>query len=74
MRGVGALRSLSRNNPGYPVPLSLLRSQQCKCLMHNRPLSKMGSTEQWPAKKVRETFIEFFEKNGHKFGKSMISR
>ena len=32
--------------------------------------SNMGSTEQWPAIKVRNTFIQFFEKNGHKFGTS----
>jgi len=31
----------------------------------------MGSTEVWNAVKVRKTFIEFFEKNGHKFGKSI---
>ncbi|KAL9103230.1 MAG: hypothetical protein Q9163_001717 [Psora crenata] len=27
----------------------------------------MGSTEQWPAVKVRETFIDYFQKNGHTF-------
>lgn len=28
----------------------------------------MGSQEQWPAARVRETFLEFFKKNGHTFG------
>lgn len=28
----------------------------------------MGSQEQWPAAKVRETFLEYFRKNGHTFG------
>ncbi|KAI4241046.1 MAG: hypothetical protein L6R40_004794 [Gallowayella cf. fulva] len=27
----------------------------------------MGSQEQWPAARVRETFLEYFEKNGHTF-------
>ncbi|KAL6715819.1 Alanine--tRNA ligase [Lecanora helva] len=27
----------------------------------------MSSAEQWPAAKVRDTFINYFEKNGHKF-------
>ena len=29
---------------------------------------KMGSQEQWPAARVRETFLEYFKKNGHTFG------
>ena len=41
-----------------------------------RPLgvqtAMMGSTEQWPAVKVRETFIEYFKRNGHTFGKSWV--
>ena len=28
----------------------------------------MGSQEQWPAARVRETFLDFFKKNGHTFG------
>ncbi|KAL8774848.1 MAG: hypothetical protein Q9209_000787 [Squamulea sp. 1 TL-2023] len=27
----------------------------------------MGSQEQWPAARVRETFLEYFKKNGHTF-------
>ncbi|KAL8858022.1 MAG: hypothetical protein Q9178_005483 [Gyalolechia marmorata] len=27
----------------------------------------MGSQEQWPAARVRETFLEYFQKNGHTF-------
>lgn len=37
----------------------------------------MGSTDatgHWPAKKVREQFILYFEKNGHKFGDSIYSQ
>lgn len=30
--------------------------------------SKMGSQEQWPAARVRETFLDYFKKNGHTFG------
>lgn len=29
---------------------------------------RMGSQEQWPAARVRETFLEYFKKNGHTFG------
>ena len=32
-------------------------------------ISKMGSTtEEWSAVRVRDTFIDFFKKNGHTFG------
>lgn len=31
-------------------------------------LPKMGSTEQWSAVRVRETFIDYFKKKEHRFG------
>lgn len=30
--------------------------------------STTGEKEQWPALLVRETFLDFFKKNGHTFG------
>lgn len=30
--------------------------------------STTSAASQWPAAKVRSTFIEYFEKNGHTFG------
>lgn len=30
--------------------------------------STAGEKEQWPALRVRETFLDFFKKNGHTFG------
>ncbi len=35
---------------------------------HSTRAVKMGSQEQWPAARVRETFLEYFQKNGHTFG------
>ena len=38
-----------------------------QCFGSNFP--RMGSTtEKWPAVRVRDTFIDFFKKNGHTFG------
>ena len=35
---------------------------------------EMGSTkEEWPAVRVRDTFIEFFKRNGHTFGNTIAS-
>lgn len=35
---------------------------------HSSRAVKMGSQEQWPAARVRETFLDYFQKNGHTFG------
>ena len=32
----------------------------------------MGSQEQWPAARVRETFLEYFKQNGHTFGMATV--
>ncbi|KAL9583765.1 MAG: hypothetical protein Q9203_004934, partial [Teloschistes exilis] len=32
----------------------------------------MGSQEQWPAARVRETFLEYFKKNGHTFDPTLL--
>ena len=34
------------------------------------PSPKMSSTEQWPAVRVRNTFLDYFKNNGHTFGES----
>ena len=34
---------------------------------------KMGSTEQWTAAKVRDTFLDYFKHNGHTFGSSITA-
>ncbi len=39
------------------------------CRTYNTLSSRMA--DQWNAVKVRKTFIDFFEKNGHKFGRYM---
>ena len=44
--------------PSFPLPIR----------QHSSRAVKMGSQEQWPAAKVRETFLEYFRKNGHTFG------
>lgn len=35
--------------------------------------SKTGEKEQWPALLVRETFFDFFKKNGHTLGQISFS-
>ena len=44
-----------------------------QCFRNNYP--RMGSTtEKWPAVRVRDTFIDFFKKNGHTFGNASCLR
>ena len=44
-----------------------------QCFGNNYP--RMGSTtEKWPAVRVRDTFIDFFKKNGHTFGNASCLR
>ena len=74
MRGVNTLRSCG---------LSLLSHGRVRVFcpklpthQHNFPTSirystttpNMGSTEQWPAVRVRDTFIDYFKKKEHTFG------
>ena len=55
---------------GNNKPLTLLKHEtfrDVQCSGSNYP--RMGSTtEKWPAVRVRDTFIDFFKKNGHTFG------
>ena len=56
---------LGNNKPLIFFKHEPLRDVQC--FGSNCP--RMGSTtEKWPAVRVRDTFIEFFKKNGHTFG------
>lgn len=47
--------------------------------IHGKPHNHIGETlkmastisakEQWPASRVRDTFLDYFKKNGHTFGR-----
>ena len=54
----------------HPVRPLAFRKRNFGVRSCNMSSMNTGSAEQWPAAKVRDTFIQFFEKNGHKFGNS----
>lgn len=56
-----------------PLPLQLGKAHVANPRFA-RPFASMASSDQWPAVKVRNTFIEFFEKNGHKFGRNAFTK
>lgn len=58
--------SLTHSYPSCRVVL--LPPKHLNYRTYSTSLPTMGSPELWDAAKVRTTFIEFFEKNGHKFG------
>ena len=60
------------HNRRYPLTTPLLHSLFRITTRYTSNIAKMASTDQWPAAKVRSTFIKFFEKNEHKFGKAFI--
>ena len=71
VRSCGAFLSHSISlKPGNNKPLIFFKHEPLRdvqCFGSNYP--RMGSTtEKWPAVRVRDTFIEFFKKNGHTFG------
>ena len=78
MRGVRVLRGGCKVTPRLSHGYSRLFSKHPGTLdapsfpllirQHGSRAVKMGSQEQWPAAKVRETFLEYFRKNGHTFG------
>ena len=48
--------------------LSKFSSVEHYMIKHHKMSSTAGEKEQWPAVRVRETFLDFFKKNGHTFG------
>ena len=78
MRGVKRFRNLGLylSHSGYTNSNTFHRLPHISCLntaAKGRPSpSVMGSTGKdfglWPAKRVRDTFLEFFSENGHVFG------
>lgn len=80
MRGVKVLRSGCRLKvtPRLSHGYSRLFSKHPEVLsapsyplfirQHSSRAVKMGSQEQWPAAKVRETFLDYFKENGHTLG------
>lgn len=78
MRGVKVLKSCcsvtprlshgySRSFSKHPQTLDA-PSYSCFIRQYSSRAVKMGSQEQWPAARVRETFLDYFEQNGHTFG------
>ena len=74
-KGCGDLsHALSRSFYAAPRPtlLGLHHYFPSPPRLFSKSVSKMGSSEQWPAVKVRETFIDYFKKHGHTFGLNLF--
>ena len=80
-RSPSLCRSLSRHSQPRSHNLLLRTARQAKFLQPLYPLTAVrmattSSTEapEWPAQKVRDTFLKFFEDRGHTFGKNPSTR
>ena len=51
---------------GFQHPLQVPGSRHL-----STPSFKMSSNEQWPAVRVRDTFLDYFKNHGHTFGESI---
>ena len=52
----------------WPLLPTLVHQNFTRFRKFGSTLPKMGSTEQWSAVRVRETFIDYFKKKKHTFG------
>lgn len=71
MRGCGIALSHGLHIYGHTsLPYVLQRTHTSqRCMIKFFKMSyRSGEKEQWPALLVRETFFDFFKKNGHTFG------
>lgn len=71
MRGCGIALSHGLHIYGHTsLPHVLQRTHiPQRCMIKVFKMSyRTGEKEQWPALLVRETFFDFFKKNGHTFG------
>ena len=70
-RGSALTHTIRVHAPQHPLHpnITLYSKNQCDNFPRKIVMASSGGSEKWTAVKVRDTFLEFFKKDGHTFGR-----